>query len=153
IPSTRSSAATKCISEVPGLAKHSSTPPPTSVRTRLSAPFTRVPPVFWCGRAYSVAARSSSRVGRRLGEGGGEPEAEDADQPADDARPEHRAVAAGELPDQRREIGRAGAREGRRQRQRTVHRAVPLAPEQVGDGGAAENRHHPVPRAVDRREE
>src|SRR5215212_2943493 len=39
IPSTRSSAATKCISEVPGLAKHTSTPPPTSVLTKLSAPF------------------------------------------------------------------------------------------------------------------
>src|SRR5215813_638219 len=39
MPSTRSSAATKCISDVPGLAKHTSTPPPTSVRTRLSAPF------------------------------------------------------------------------------------------------------------------
>ena len=30
---------TKCISDVPGLAKHTSTPPPTSVCTRLSAPF------------------------------------------------------------------------------------------------------------------
>src|SRR5262249_48206173 len=39
MPSTRSSAATKCISEVPGLAKHTSTPPATRVRTRLSAPF------------------------------------------------------------------------------------------------------------------
>src|SRR5215467_8509294 len=39
MPSTRSSAATKCISEVPGLAKHTSTPPATKVRTRLSAPF------------------------------------------------------------------------------------------------------------------
>src|SRR3954470_5563814 len=39
MPSTRSSAATKCISEVPGLAKQTSTPPLTSVRTRLSAPF------------------------------------------------------------------------------------------------------------------
>src|SRR3954453_4504102 len=39
MPSTRSSAATKCISEVPGLAKQASTPPLTSVRTRLSAPF------------------------------------------------------------------------------------------------------------------
>src|SRR5689334_1213906 len=135
MPSTRSSAATKCISEVPGLAKHSSTPPPTSVRTRLSAPFTGVPPAVSRARAYSVAAGSSSRVRRLLGEGGGEPEAEDADQAADDARPEHCAVAAGELPDQRREIGRAGAREGRRQRQRAVHRAIALAPQQVGDGG------------------
>src|ERR1700736_6790417 len=39
MPSTRSSAATKCISEVPGFAKHTLTPPPTKVRTRLSAPF------------------------------------------------------------------------------------------------------------------
>src|SRR3984893_15012905 len=39
MPSTRSRAATKCISEVPGLAKQTSTPPATSVRTRLSAPF------------------------------------------------------------------------------------------------------------------
>src|SRR5262252_7641850 len=39
MPSTRSSAATKCISEVPGLAKHTLTPPPTKVCTRLSAPF------------------------------------------------------------------------------------------------------------------
>src|SRR5579872_6256684 len=39
MPSTRSRAATKCISEVPGLAKQTSTPPATRVRTRLSAPF------------------------------------------------------------------------------------------------------------------
>src|SRR6202007_1544549 len=39
MPSTRSRAATKCISEVPGLAKHTLTPPATRVRTRLSAPF------------------------------------------------------------------------------------------------------------------
>src|SRR6266436_2443565 len=39
MPSTRSRAATKCISEVPGLEKQTSTPPATSVRTRLSAPF------------------------------------------------------------------------------------------------------------------
>src|SRR6185369_2654861 len=39
MPSTRSSAATKCISEVPGLEKQTSTPLATSVRTRLSAPF------------------------------------------------------------------------------------------------------------------
>src|ERR1051325_9742459 len=39
MPSTRSSAPTKCISEVPGLAKQTSTPPLTRVRTRLSAPF------------------------------------------------------------------------------------------------------------------
>src|SRR4051794_6487699 len=39
MPSTLSSAATKCISEVPGLPKQTSTPDPTSVRKRLSAPF------------------------------------------------------------------------------------------------------------------
>src|SRR6185437_16344220 len=39
MPSTRSSAATKCISDVPGLAKQTVTPPETKVRTRLSAPF------------------------------------------------------------------------------------------------------------------
>src|ERR1700760_3908995 len=39
MPSTRSSAATKCISDVPGLVKQTSTPPATRVRTRLSAPF------------------------------------------------------------------------------------------------------------------
>src|SRR3954465_15795936 len=44
MPSTRSSAATKCISEVPGLLKQTSTPPATNVRTRLSAPFI-VPPL------------------------------------------------------------------------------------------------------------
>src|SRR5262245_8058344 len=39
MPSTLSRAATKCISDVPGLVKHTFTPPPTNVRTRLSAPF------------------------------------------------------------------------------------------------------------------
>src|SRR5262245_1496995 len=38
MPSTRSSAPTKCISDVPGLAKQTSTPPFSNVRTRLSAP-------------------------------------------------------------------------------------------------------------------
>src|SRR6266404_5447187 len=42
MPSTLSSAATKCISEVPGLVKHTLTPPATSVRARLSAPFIEV---------------------------------------------------------------------------------------------------------------
>src|SRR6516164_5810598 len=45
MPSTRSRAATKCISEVPGLVKQTSTPPATRVRTRLSAPFIRSTPV------------------------------------------------------------------------------------------------------------
>src|SRR5262249_19783000 len=39
MPSTLSRAATKCISEVPGLVKLTSTPQATRVRTRLSAPF------------------------------------------------------------------------------------------------------------------
>src|SRR5688500_11942478 len=39
MPSTLSSAATKCISEVPGLVKQTFTPFATSVRTRLCAPF------------------------------------------------------------------------------------------------------------------
>src|SRR5262245_57874525 len=39
MPGTRSSAATKCISLVPGLAKQVSTPDASSVRTRVSAPF------------------------------------------------------------------------------------------------------------------
>src|SRR4051794_33206760 len=43
MPGTRSSAATKCISLVPGLEKQTSTPLPSSVRTRLSAPFTVSP--------------------------------------------------------------------------------------------------------------
>src|ERR1700740_2329793 len=43
IPSTLSSAATKCISDVPGLPKQTSTPDPTSVRRRLSAPFMLFP--------------------------------------------------------------------------------------------------------------
>ena len=39
MPGIRSSAATKCISDVPGLAKHVSTPLASKVWTRLSAPF------------------------------------------------------------------------------------------------------------------
>ena len=39
MPGMRSSAATKCISEVPGLQKQVSTPLFSSVCTRLSAPF------------------------------------------------------------------------------------------------------------------
>src|SRR5439155_24652024 len=39
MPSMLSSAATKCISDVPGFAKQTSTPLAISVRTRLSAPF------------------------------------------------------------------------------------------------------------------
>src|SRR5882724_11522482 len=49
MPSTLSSAATKCISDVPGLPKQTSTPDPTSVRKRLSAPFMS-PPFRAAGR-------------------------------------------------------------------------------------------------------
>ena len=42
---TSSSAATKCISEVPGLAKQTSTPASTRVERRARAPFTSVAPV------------------------------------------------------------------------------------------------------------
>ena len=41
MPGTRSSAATKCISDVPGLQKQVSTPLFSRVWTRLSAPFMR----------------------------------------------------------------------------------------------------------------
>src|SRR5206468_1981040 len=53
MPSTRSSAATKCISEVPGLAKQTSTPAPTSVRMSACAPFTARPWHAGPGRATS----------------------------------------------------------------------------------------------------
>src|ERR1700719_293520 len=45
MPSTLSRAATKCISDVPGFVKQTSTPPATSVCTRLSAPFSTVSPI------------------------------------------------------------------------------------------------------------
>src|SRR5215469_3828315 len=45
ISGTASSAATKCISDVPGLAKHTSTPHPASVLISACAPFTTSPPV------------------------------------------------------------------------------------------------------------
>src|SRR4029077_6620790 len=59
-PSTRSSAATKCISEVPGLAKHTLTPPPTKVRTRLSAPFIRPSPIL-CHLGACLLPHAASR--------------------------------------------------------------------------------------------
>src|SRR5262245_48517120 len=46
MPGTLSRAATKCISEVPGLVKQTFTPPPSKVRTRLSAPFMVAPMAF-----------------------------------------------------------------------------------------------------------
>src|SRR6516164_548113 len=64
MPSTRSRAATKCISEVPGLAKQTLTPPPTKVRTRLSAPFIANSPKI-------VSFRMSMPAGRRARKAGG----------------------------------------------------------------------------------
>src|SRR5580698_7699021 len=60
IPSTLSSAATKCISDVPGLPKQTSTPDPTSVLKRLSAPFmTILPHLRW----YASDEGAQSRDG------------------------------------------------------------------------------------------
>src|SRR4051812_10509141 len=56
MPALWSSAATKCISLVPGLAKHVSTPEAMSVSTRLRAPFIHVSLCWreWYGlRTYS----------------------------------------------------------------------------------------------------
>src|SRR3546814_6756060 len=61
-PGTWSSAATKCISEVPGLAKQVSTPDASSVRTRLSAPF--IP-------GFSLLNRAAIKPDRGLPQQGG----------------------------------------------------------------------------------
>src|SRR5437764_2417684 len=65
MPSTRSSAATKCISEVPGLAKHTLTPPPTRVRTRLSAPFIALSPLGGGTRTSCRPAPDGASTPRR----------------------------------------------------------------------------------------
>ncbi|GEC49743.1 hypothetical protein BJA01nite_73850 [Bradyrhizobium japonicum] len=65
MPGTRSSAATKCISEVPGLVKQTSTPPLTIVRTRLSAPFIPQllqPAIFKCPSDQSLFAASVKAI-------------------------------------------------------------------------------------------
>src|SRR5512143_524143 len=68
MPSTRSSAPTKCISEVPGLAKQTSTPPFTRVRTRLSAPFMPFSTRFeFEGRTLGCPPRQCHRFVSRLG--------------------------------------------------------------------------------------
>src|SRR3954471_19748941 len=64
MPSTRSSAATKCISEVPGLAKQTSTPPATSVRTRLSAPFIIALPLAFVGIGFLGPLEDQSFLAR-----------------------------------------------------------------------------------------
>src|SRR5258708_5721966 len=62
MPSTRSSAVTKCISDVPGLVKQTFTPPARRVRTRLSAPFIARSSVGgWVGRPLPIACRGRSR--------------------------------------------------------------------------------------------
>ena len=50
MPSTRSRAETKCISDVPGFVKQTSTPPASNVLVRLSAPFIVVLAVCAVGR-------------------------------------------------------------------------------------------------------
>src|ERR1700730_7594597 len=67
MPSTRSSAATKCISEVPGLVKQTLTPPATSVRTRLSAPFIVPTPLVFLSRGqinHCSGPQSKGRHGK-----------------------------------------------------------------------------------------
>ena len=64
-PAMRSSAATKCISLVPGLAKQMSTPQPSSVRTRLSAPFILFPPVPGGGKPLSTRNGLTRQAGPR----------------------------------------------------------------------------------------
>ncbi len=63
---TSSSAATKCISEVPGFMKQVSTPWPTSVRISPWAPFIRFSPPLW-GWMLAPHGRQSLRGGSRLG--------------------------------------------------------------------------------------
>ncbi len=64
MPSTRSSAATKCISDVPGFEKQTSAPPATRVRTRLSAPFIVEFSKVMGGVAGSSVGRAASVSGR-----------------------------------------------------------------------------------------
>src|ERR1700761_8562211 len=55
IPATLSRAETKCISDVPGFPKQTSTPDATSVRKRLSAPFMSIPHSKWWRASYEGA--------------------------------------------------------------------------------------------------
>src|SRR5690606_31123224 len=61
ISGTSSSAATKCISDVPGFVKHTSTPESTSVRISACAPFTDEPPSV-SGRAATAPSDGSRRT-------------------------------------------------------------------------------------------
>src|SRR5690606_8163236 len=58
MPGTRSSAATKCISDVPGFVKQTSTFESTKVRTRLSAPF-----IAWISSSRPMPAGPGAFVG------------------------------------------------------------------------------------------
>src|SRR5258705_7536900 len=69
IPSTLSSAATKCISDVPGLPKQTSTPDPTSVRKRLSAPFMLLPRSCWLSVGFMMLIHLPVRWRVALDEG------------------------------------------------------------------------------------
>src|ERR1700674_1691516 len=66
MPATLSSAATKCISDVPGLPKQTSTPDPTSVRKRLSAPFMSVPHLKWCASYEGTQSRNGLADDQRV---------------------------------------------------------------------------------------
>src|SRR5919201_2329588 len=97
MPSTLSRAATKCISDVPGLVKHTFTPPPTSVRTRLSAPFMRSIPFTIC-HAVSDALIDLDAVSGVLGDieptGAVDPHRDDAPEALFSLKV-HRALALG----------------------------------------------------------
>src|SRR5271170_6569464 len=66
MPSTLSRAATKCISDVPGLPKQTSTPDPTSVRKRLSAPFMVVPHLRWHASYEGTQSRNGLADDQRV---------------------------------------------------------------------------------------
>jgi hypothetical protein len=65
ISGTSSSAATKCISEVPGLLKHTSTPHPVSVRIRACAPLMPTSLSPSCTRPMPHMAGKYARPGER----------------------------------------------------------------------------------------
>src|SRR4030095_897124 len=60
MPGTASRACTRCISDVPGLAKHTSIPAETNDRTRLSAPFIDLHPSCIGAAEISSAADGSA---------------------------------------------------------------------------------------------
>src|ERR1700759_2535268 len=67
IPATLSRAETKCISEGPGFPKHTSTPDPTSVPKRLSAPFILVPHLKrWRASHESAQSRNGFADDQRI---------------------------------------------------------------------------------------